>query len=147
MKKTFRKSWDAIWHHGSTCSLHLPVCFYLSLGLVWVCEIEIYHIGKNKGNPDVVCEKMSCLIWNQIVTLMVLLKKKISRPHTGNTKSTYTQNYPAYKELTFMKTYFCTSSRFSIKKTNTHFKNVYVFIPCKIYINIYHTTIYRACPI
>ena len=30
--------------------------FYLSLGLVWVCEIEISHMGKNNGNPDLVCE-------------------------------------------------------------------------------------------
>ena len=30
--------------------------FYLSLGLVWVCELEISHMGKNNGNPDLVCE-------------------------------------------------------------------------------------------
>ena len=38
-----------------------PTCgcsFYLSLGLVQVCEIELSHMGKNKGNPDQVCEKM-----------------------------------------------------------------------------------------
>ena len=29
--------------------------FYLSLGLVWVCEIEISHMGKNNGNSDLVC--------------------------------------------------------------------------------------------
>ena len=38
-----------------------PACrcsfFYLSLGLVWACEIEISHMGKNNGNPDLVCEK------------------------------------------------------------------------------------------
>ena len=32
--------------------------FYLSLGLVRVCEIELSHMGKNKGNPDLVCEKI-----------------------------------------------------------------------------------------
>ena len=32
--------------------------FYLSLGLVWVCEIEISHMGKNNGNLDLVCEKI-----------------------------------------------------------------------------------------
>ena len=39
--------------------------FRLSLGLVWVCEIEISHVskishmGKNNGNPDLVCENKS----------------------------------------------------------------------------------------
>ena len=45
--------------------------FYLSLGLVLVCEIEISHMGKNNGNSDLVCTnnldnievyKMWCLI-------------------------------------------------------------------------------------
>ena len=31
--------------------------FYLSHGLVWVCEIELSYMGKNKGNPDLVTEK------------------------------------------------------------------------------------------
>ena len=31
--------------------------FYLSHGLVWVCDIELSHMGKNNGNPDLVCEK------------------------------------------------------------------------------------------
>ena len=30
--------------------------FYLSLGLVCVSEIEISHMAKNNGNPDLVCE-------------------------------------------------------------------------------------------
>ena len=34
--------------------------FYLCLGLVQVCEIEISHMGKNNGNPDLVCEKQIC---------------------------------------------------------------------------------------
>ena len=32
------------------------IVFYVSLGLVWVCEIEISHIGKINGNPNLVCE-------------------------------------------------------------------------------------------
>ena len=32
--------------------------FILSLGLVLVCEKEISHMGKNEGNPDLVCEKV-----------------------------------------------------------------------------------------
>ena len=30
--------------------------FYLSNGLVGVCEIELYHISKNSGNPDLLCK-------------------------------------------------------------------------------------------
>ena len=30
---------------------------YLTYGLVRVCEIEFSHMGKSKGNPDLVCEK------------------------------------------------------------------------------------------
>ena len=40
-------------------SMRLSV-FYLCLGLVRVCEIEISHMGKNNGNPDLVCEKQIC---------------------------------------------------------------------------------------
>ena len=29
---------------------------YLFLGLIWVCEIEISHMGKNNGNPVLVRE-------------------------------------------------------------------------------------------
>ena len=32
--------------------------FYLSQRLVRVCEIELSHMGKNNGNPDLVCEKI-----------------------------------------------------------------------------------------
>ena len=35
----------------------LFVFFYLFLGLVWVCGIEISHMGKNNGNPNLVGEK------------------------------------------------------------------------------------------
>ena len=34
--------------------------FYLSLGLVRVREIDIFHMGKNNGHPDLVCEKTIC---------------------------------------------------------------------------------------
>ena len=30
--------------------------FYLSHGLVWLFEIELTHMAKNNGNPDLVCE-------------------------------------------------------------------------------------------
>ena len=33
------------------------LAFYLSQGLVWVCELELSHMGKNNGIPDLVCEK------------------------------------------------------------------------------------------
>ena len=31
--------------------------FYLSHGLVLICEIELSQMGKNNVNPDRVCEK------------------------------------------------------------------------------------------
>ena len=61
LKKNSRKScirWDATWwhHYNITMTSWIDVrlacgClfFYLSLGLVWVCEIEISHMGKNNG--------------------------------------------------------------------------------------------------
>ena len=38
------------------CGRRAAVCFYLSHGLVQVCEIELSHVGKNKGNPNLVWE-------------------------------------------------------------------------------------------
>ena len=35
---------------------------YLSLGLVRVCEIQISHMCKNHGYPDLVCEKRLSLL-------------------------------------------------------------------------------------
>ena len=39
---------------------------YLFHGLVWVCEIELSHIlthmGKNNGNPDLLCDKNYILL-------------------------------------------------------------------------------------
>ena len=46
--------------------------FYLSNGLVRVCEIELYHMGKNKGNPDLVCENL--FSYALISTCQVILK-------------------------------------------------------------------------
>ena len=51
--------------HGSTCGQRADdvrlFVFYLSLGLVRVCEKELSHMGKNSGNLDLVCEN-NCLI-------------------------------------------------------------------------------------
>ena len=35
--------------------------FYLSHGLVRVCELDISHMGKNNGNPDLVCKNRKIL--------------------------------------------------------------------------------------
>ena len=40
------------------CGRRVAVLFYLSHGLVWVCEIEISRMGENNGNPDPVCENI-----------------------------------------------------------------------------------------
>ena len=64
MKKTSRKSWirwvETWWRHfniaiTSWIDVRLFI-FYLSSGLARVCEIELSHMGKNNGNPDLVCE-------------------------------------------------------------------------------------------
>ena len=44
------------------CGRRAAVHFYLSLGLVRVCEIESSHMGKNNGNPNLVCEKSRSLL-------------------------------------------------------------------------------------
>ena len=47
------------WHHRLTCDHRVAVSFfYLSHRLVWVCEIEISHMGKIKGNPNLEYEKI-----------------------------------------------------------------------------------------
>ena len=43
-----------------------PTCgcsffFYLILGLVRVITIELYHMGKNNGNPDLVCKYINVI--------------------------------------------------------------------------------------
>ena len=47
--------------HVSTCIWYADdvrlFVFYLSLGLVQVCDIELSHMGKNNENPYLVCEK------------------------------------------------------------------------------------------
>ena len=49
------------WCHRSTCDQHAVdvrlFIFYLSHRLVQVCQIE--YMGKNNGNPDLVCEKFT----------------------------------------------------------------------------------------
>ena len=44
-------------HYNDVTDRRAVVRFYLSLGLVRVCEIKLSHMGKNNGNPDLVCEK------------------------------------------------------------------------------------------
>ena len=43
-----------------TASLHRDH----SISYALVCEKEISHMGKNNGNPDLVCEKMSSFVIN-----------------------------------------------------------------------------------
>ena len=40
-----------------SCGQRAAVFFYFSNELVWTFEIELSHMGKNKGNPNLVCEK------------------------------------------------------------------------------------------
>ena len=41
------------------CGRRAAILFYLSLvGLVRVCDVELSHMGKNVGNPDLVCENI-----------------------------------------------------------------------------------------
>ena len=42
---------------------YVQLFIYLSHGLVRVCEIELSHIGKNNGNPDLVSKNI--LSWMQ----------------------------------------------------------------------------------
>ena len=41
------------------CGRNAALHFYLSHGLVRVCEIEFSHSSKNNGNPNLVCEKIN----------------------------------------------------------------------------------------
>ena len=46
--------------------------FYLSLGLIPVCEIELSHMGKNNRHPDLVCENFCLLLlplWESVIVL------------------------------------------------------------------------------
>ena len=68
MKKISRKSLirrDATWlHHFDItimCGQRAAVLFYHSQ-IVWVCEIELSHMGKNNRNPDLVCQKEEVII-------------------------------------------------------------------------------------
>ena len=75
-KKASRKSWKRWdvtwwrqWRHGSTCGQSVTIHFYLSHGLVRVCEIELSHMCKNNGNPYLVYENIGicygCEGWSQ----------------------------------------------------------------------------------
>ena len=50
--------------------------FYLSYGLVWVCEIEIAHMSKNNRNSDLVCEKK--IITNQGTSFSYVIQQVIN---------------------------------------------------------------------
>ena len=45
--------------------------FDLSHRLVWVFEIELSHLGKNNGNPDLVCENMQYSRFKHIFSIRV----------------------------------------------------------------------------
>ena len=43
----------------SKCAANVRLfVFYLSTGLVWVCEIELSHMGKNNRNLNLVLENV-----------------------------------------------------------------------------------------
>ena len=44
---------DVIYFTITSCGLRVT-----DMLLVWVCEIELSHMGKKNGNPDLVCEKL-----------------------------------------------------------------------------------------
>ena len=46
---------DVTEHHAANMWLFV---FYLSHVLEWVCEVELSHMGKSNGNPDLVCENL-----------------------------------------------------------------------------------------
>ena len=47
---------DMVTTMTSRIDVRLFAFFYLSYGLVGLCEIEICQMGKGNGNPDLVCE-------------------------------------------------------------------------------------------
>ena len=95
-EKVSRKSWicrDVKWwrHFNITIASRIdvrPACgweaavrfFYLSNGLVRVCEIELSHIGKSNGNPNLVCEN-NCGLW-----LLLFLAPKLWKSTQLNMK-------------------------------------------------------------
>ena len=60
---------------------------YLSNGLVQVCEIELSHIGKSNGNPNLVCENN----WSVIVAF--------PGPQVMKVNSTEHENSTAHNNL------------------------------------------------
>ena len=63
------------WRHGSTCDQRVAdvqlLVFYLSHGLIQVCEIELSHMGKNNGNPNLVCENNISWVTSYTFTIAV----------------------------------------------------------------------------
>ena len=55
MMMSFQHDIDITDRHAASVLLFV---FYLSHGPVWVCEIELSHMGKNNGNPNLVYENM-----------------------------------------------------------------------------------------
>ena len=49
--------------------------FYFSLELVWVCELEISHIGKKNGNSNLVCENLIICAENHPLALQGMPSK------------------------------------------------------------------------
>ena len=47
--------------------------FYLSHGLVRVCEIELSHMGKNNGDPNLVCKNV-IKVFSDIMIIFSTLK-------------------------------------------------------------------------
>ena len=64
------------------CSLHAAVLFFIfPTGCYGVCEIEFSHMGKNRGNPDLVCEN-KCFKFSS--TFLFLFSNKMLVIRAGN---------------------------------------------------------------
>ena len=52
-------------------SVILPIGLLVILPMGWyvVCEIEFSHMGKNSGNPDLVCKKFTLLAGQRLSIL------------------------------------------------------------------------------
>ena len=57
---------------------------YLSCGLVRVCEIELSHMGKNNGYPDLVCEKSFVDMGKKTKKPYLVCKKMVSKYFSAN---------------------------------------------------------------
>ena len=60
-----------------TSQIYVPLFdFYFSHGLVRVCEIELSHMNKNNGNPDLVCDKYLYLM-NWLICSLFMLNSSV----------------------------------------------------------------------